>query len=138
MGHVVHLLWGLPLLYVSSNFRIYLQGSLLESRKEDEGACDSFIMLFIAITIYACRVFNIMQACSQSEPNTSPFSIFHPQIKLPCLSNCESTTPRNARMTISMPSNRRIKLIYTVDVWNHELELTSCWRGEMGKTQVDL
>jgi hypothetical protein len=56
--------WGLPLLYVSNNFKIWLAGSLPESREEGNGVCDSFIMLFLAVTIYACRVSNVMRACS--------------------------------------------------------------------------
>jgi hypothetical protein len=81
---------------------------------------------------------NVYRACSQCGPNTSRFSTFHPQIKRPCLYDCESRTPRNAGMTISVPSNRRFKLTYTVEVRNSESEVTSRWRGEMGGTPVDL
>jgi hypothetical protein len=52
--------WGLPLLYVSRNFIIYLAGTLPENREEDKGAYNSFIMLFIVVTIYACCVSNVM------------------------------------------------------------------------------
>jgi hypothetical protein len=41
-------------------------------------------------------------------------------------------------MTIFVPSNRRFKLTYTVEVRNNESEVTSRWRGEMGGTPVDL
>jgi hypothetical protein len=52
--------WGLPLLYVSRNFRIYLAGTLPENREEGKGAYNSFIMLFIVDTIYACCISNVM------------------------------------------------------------------------------
>jgi hypothetical protein len=52
--------WRLPLLYVSRNFRICLAGTLPENREEGKGAYNSFIMLFIAVTIYACYISNIM------------------------------------------------------------------------------
>jgi hypothetical protein len=81
---------------------------------------------------------NILRACSQSGPNTSRFSTFHPQIKRPCLSDCESRTPRNAGMTLSVPSNYQFKLTYTVEVRNNQSEVTSYWRGEMDGTPVDL